>query len=141
MRGSTLTGLVQIAGILHLGLLVAGGSMAKAVRFREQTAALPPFLRQLFFVYMAFIGLVLAGFGLLTFLFAGEIARGEPLARGLCFLFTVFWGLRLVVASFVFDVRPYLTTPLYRLGYWATNAVFVYLLAVYAFASCRGGVL
>ena len=59
MRVSTLTGLVEIAGILHLGLLVAGGSMPKAVRFRANTAALPPFLRQLFFVYMAFIGLVL----------------------------------------------------------------------------------
>lgn len=139
MKISTLTGLVQIAGILHLGLLMAGGSMAKAVSFREHTATLPPFLRQLFFVYMAFIGLVLAGFGLLTFFFAGEIARGEPLARGLCFLFSAFWGLRLVVASFVFDVRPYLTTPFYRLGYWATNSVFVYLVVVYAFAACRGG--
>jgi hypothetical protein len=141
MDVSTLTTLLQIAAVLHLGLLCAGATMPRAVKMREHTAVLPPFLRQLFFVYVLFIGLVLAGFGSLTFFFAGAIARGEPLARALCLLFTLFWLARLVVAGFVFDVRPYLTSRLYRLGYLATNAVFVYLLAVYAFATWKGGQL
>jgi hypothetical protein len=139
MRTSALILLLQLAGVLHLGLLAAGGTMSKAVQIREATATLPPFLRRLFFVYMGFIGLVLAGFGSLTFLFAGEMAGGEPLARGLCFLCAAFWGLRLLVAIFVFDVRPYLTSRLYRLGYWATNVVFVYLLVVYSVAAWQGG--
>jgi hypothetical protein len=39
------------------------------------------------------------------------------------------------------DVRPYLTHWLYCLGYQATNLVFTYLVAVYAWAAWKGGAL
>jgi hypothetical protein len=139
MRISTLSTLLQIAAVLHLGLLCAGASMPKAVGLRGHLAMVPPFVRQLFLVYFSFIGLVLAGFGCLTFVFAGAMAAGEPVARGLCILLTAFWALRLVAAAFIFDVRPYLTNWFYRLGYRALNAVFIYLLAVYAFTAWEGG--
>ena len=54
MNTSTLTTLLQIAALLHLGLLCAGASMPKAVSLREHIGALPPFLRQLFLVYFCF---------------------------------------------------------------------------------------
>jgi hypothetical protein len=139
MNTSTLTLLLQIAAILHIGLLCAGASMPKAVNLRGHLATLPPFIRRLFFVYFSFIALMLVGFGLLTFLFAHAMAAGEPLARALCLLLTGFWGMRLVAAGFIFDVRPYLTNWFYRLGYQATNLIFVYLVAVYAFALWKGG--
>ena len=113
--------------------------MPKAVNLRGHLETLPSFIRRLFLVYFAFIGMVLIGFGCLTFVFAKAIAAGEPTARGLCVLLVAFWTLRLIVAAFVFDVRPYLKNRLYRLGYWATNLVFVYLLAVYVLALWKGG--
>jgi hypothetical protein len=39
------------------------------------------------------------------------------------------------------DVRPYLTNWFYRAGYQATNLVFTYLVAVYAWAAWKGGAL
>src|SRR5689334_14701207 len=126
MKTSTLTLLLQIAAILHVGLLCAGASMPKAVQLRTHLAALPPFIRRLFVVYFCFIGLVLVGFGSITFFFAGSIAAGEPMGGALCTLCLVFWTLRLVVAAFVFDVRPYLTNWFYRAGHQATTLVFVY---------------
>ena len=140
MNSSILTLLLQIAAILHIGLLCAGASMPRAVNLRGHLASLPPFLRQLFMVYFSFIALMLIGFGLLTFLFAHAMAAGEPIARALCVLITVFWGMRLIAAAFIFDVRPYLTNWVYRLGYQATNVVFIYLVAVYALAVWKGGV-
>jgi hypothetical protein len=139
MNTSTLTTLLQIAAILHVGLLCAGASMPKAVNLRGHLGSLPPFLRQLFVVYFSFIALMLVGFGSLTFLFAHSMAAGEPLARGLCVLMTIFWSMRLIAAGFIFDVRPYLTNLFYRLGYQATNLVFVYLVVVYALAIWKGG--
>ena len=139
MKTSVLITLLQVASILHLGLVWAGASMPKAVGLRENLATLPPFIRRLFYVYFTFIGLVLAGFGVLTFLFAGEMAAGEPVARGLCILLAVFWMARLVVAAFVFDVRPYLQNWFLRLGYQCTNLVFIYLVAVYALTAWKGG--
>jgi hypothetical protein len=82
---------------------------------------------------------MLVGFGGLTFAFAGTMAAGEPLARALSFFLGLFWTARLVVAAFVFDLRPYLTNWFFRLGNCALNAVFVYLAAVYAWTAWKGG--
>ena len=137
----TLTILLQIAGLLHIGLVWAGASMPAAVNLRGHLATLPPFIRRLFYVYLSFIGMLLVGFGCLTFFFAGALASGGGLARGICLLLVAFWSLRLIAAAFVFDVRPYLTNWFYRIGYHAINLVFVYLLAVYVLAAWKGGSL
>lgn len=139
MNTPTLVTLLQIAAVLHLGLAWAGATMPKVVGLRQHLSPLPPFIRRLFYTYFSFIALMLVAFGILTFLFAPSIAAGEPTARGLCLLMLGFWIVRLFVAIFVFDVRPYLTNRLLRLGYHATNVVFIYLVAVYAFAAWKGG--
>lgn len=130
---------LQIAGVLHLGLAAAGATMPRVVKLKEHLASLPPFIRRLFYVYFSFIALSLVGFGAITFFCADALAAGGPLARAVCLFLTAFWTLRLVAAAFIFDVRPYLTTGLLRLGYQATNLVFVYLLAVYVLVLWKGG--
>src|SRR5262249_12881888 len=137
MNTSTLTTLLRVAAVLHIDLLCAGASMPKAVNLRGHLATLPPFLRQLFLVYFSFIAMMLIEFTALTFLFADSMAAKEPMTRALCVLMTVFWGTRLVAAGFIFDVRPYLTNWFYRVGYQATNLVFVYLVTVYALAAWK----
>jgi hypothetical protein len=134
-----LTTLLQLAGMLHFGLVWAGATMPRAVDLRSHLAPLPPFIKRLFYVYYAFIGFVLAGFGIITFLYADALAKGEPLARAFAVFLVGFWTLRLIVAVFVFDVRPYLTNWFYRLGYQGTNLVFVYLVVVYAVVGWTGG--
>src|ERR1043166_2430069 len=106
----TLTLLLQIAGALHLALMAAGLLMPRIVRMRWHLVALPPFIRQLFWVYYTFIALCLVGFSVITIAFADTLAAGGNLARALCVFFAVFWTLRLVVATWVFDMQPYLTT-------------------------------
>ena len=126
---------LEIAGALHLGLVWAGATMPGAVNLRAHLASLPPFVQRLFWVYFTFIGLTLLSFGLITFFYAPALAGGAPLARALCGFLTAFWTLRLIIALFVFDVRPYLTSTYYRLGYHATTGVFIYLTAIYAWAA------
>ncbi len=132
-----LTLLLQIAGVLHLGLMCAGLLMPRVVRMREHLAPLPPFIRQLFWVYYSFIALCLAGFSVITIVFAGTLAAGGPLARALCVFFAMFWTLRLIAGTFVFDMRPYLTNGYRRLGYHAINIVFAYLPIVYVLAASQ----
>ena len=136
---TNLTILLQIAGILHLGLLCAGALMPRAVGLRTHLASLPIFIRRLFWVYYTFIGACLVSFGLITLTFAGTLAGGGALARAVCTFLAIFWTIRLVAATFVFDVRPYLTNGFWRLGYHATNVVFVYLPVVYAWTAMRSG--
>lgn len=139
MKTSTLTLLLQIAGILHLGLLCAGLMMPAVVNLRAHLATLPTFIRRLFWVYYSFIGLCLVSFGCLTFALAGTLAGGSILARALCMFFAAFWTLRLIAATFVFDLSPYLTNLHRQLGYHAINLAFIYLPVVYLLAAWKGG--
>ena len=132
-----LTLLLQIAGVLHLGLMGAGLLMPQVVRMRWHLATLPPFIRQLFWVYYSFIALCLVSFSVITIAFAGTLAGGGDLARALCAFFALFWTLRLIAATFVFDMRPYLTNGYRRLGYHALNIVFAYLPVVYVLAASQ----
>lgn len=134
-----LTLLLQIAGVLHLGLMCAGLLMPRVVEMRLHLAKLPPFIRQLFWVYYSFIGLCLVSFCAITIAFADTLAAGSNLARALCAFFAIFWTVRLFAATFVFDMKPYLTNGFRRLGYHAINIVFAYLPIVYAWAALRGG--
>jgi len=131
--------MLRLAGLMYLGLICAGALMPRAVNLKSHLAPLPPFIRRLYWVYYAFIGLCLVSFGVLTFVFAGTLASGSGLARALCVFLTLFWTIRLIAAVFIFDVRPYLANGLWRLGYHATNVVFMYLPVVYAWAALRGG--
>lgn len=131
--------LLQLAAITHIGLLAAGLLMPGTVRLREHLAALPAFIRQLFWTYYVFIGLCLVGFGLGTFLLADELATGTSLARAVCGFLAVFWTLRLIVAHCVFDLQPYVTTRWHRIGLFLANAVFALLPFIYAWTAWKGG--
>lgn len=139
MKTFNLTLALQFAGVLYLGLICAGALMPRAVNLRVNLAVLPTFIRQLFWVYFSFIALCLLSFGIITVTFADELAAGSALARAVCAFLAAFWTLRLIVATLVFDVRPYLTNTWWRLGYHATNIVFSYLPIVYAWAAWKGG--
>jgi hypothetical protein len=139
MKTNTLIMLLQLAGLLHLGLIAAGLLMPGAVNLRTHLATLPPFIRRLYWVYYSFIGLCLVGFGSLSFGMAGALAAGGRLPRAICVFLAAFWTLRLIAATFIFDVRPYLKSPSLRLGYHATNIAFVYLPVVYALVAWKGG--
>jgi hypothetical protein len=132
-----LTVLLQVAAVLHLGLMCAGLLMPRVVGMCAHLERLPPFIRHLFWVYYSFIGLSLLGFSLITFAFADTLAAGGGLARALCAFLAVFWTVRLLAATFVFDMRPYLTTGARRLGYHALNIVFGFLPIVYALAAAQ----
>ena len=139
MKTLNLTLMLQIAGLLHLGLLCAGALMPRAVNLPANLAPLPPFIRRLFWVYYSFIALSLVSFGAITITCAGALASGSTLARALCAFLAAFWTVRLIAATFVFDVRPYLTNTFWKVGYHATNVVFIYLPIVYAYAAVKGG--
>jgi hypothetical protein len=139
MKNLNLTLALQIAGFLHLGLMCAGAMMPGVVGMRTHLAGLPPFVRQLFWVYYSFIGLCLVSFATITIALAPTLASGGNLARALCLFFAAFWTLRLIAATFIFDMRPYLTSDWRRLGYRAINVVFIYLPVVYALAALQGG--
>jgi hypothetical protein len=132
--------ILKLGACTYLGLIVAGLFMPGVVGLRQHIGTLPGFIRQLFWVYYAFIGFCLIGFGLGTFLLADQLASGTPLARAVCGFLALFWTVRFVAAKFVFDLQPYLTNRWRRVGLAAANCVFACLPILYAWAAIYGGV-
>jgi hypothetical protein len=130
--------ILKLSALTYLGLLAAGLLMPGVVGLREHISALPKFIRQLFWVYYAFIGLSLVCFGVGTFLLADQLADGTPLARAVCGFLALFWTVRFVAGTFVFDLRPYLTNRWRRAGLTATNLVFTSLPIVYGWVALKG---
>ncbi|HAV63720.1 MAG TPA: hypothetical protein DCY13_15305 [Verrucomicrobiales bacterium] len=130
--------LLQIAGLLHLGLLVVGLMMPRVVDFDRHVASLPPFLRQLFRVYYAFIGGIIIAFGAISFFLAGQLVAGGPVATAMLLVMLIFWLARFAVALFVFDLSPFLTTRWRRIGHHTINLAFLYLPVVYGYALWKG---
>ena len=131
--------LLKLIALTYVGLLAAGLLMPGVVGMRNHLATMPDFIRKLFWVYYTFIGLCLIAFGTGTFIFAEELASGTTLARALCGFLALFWTVRFFVASFVFDLKPYLTNRWRRVGLWAANAVFTVLPVVYGWVAVKGG--
>ena len=131
--------ILRLAAFTYLGLLAAGLLMPGVVRLRHHLKCIPRFIRQLFWVYYTFIGLCLISCGLGTFLFADELVSGRPLGRAICGFLALFWSVRFVVATFVFDLQPYLTNRWRRAGLMAANLVFTGLPVIYGYAALKGG--
>ncbi len=131
--------LLKLASFTYLGLLAAGVLMPGVVGLREHLRPLPVFIRQLFWVYYSFIGLCLVAFGMGTFFLAEQLASGTLLARAACGFLAIFWTVRFIAGTFVFDLRPYLTNTWRRAGLRAANLVFACLPMIYGWVALRGG--
>ena len=125
--------LILFGGVLHFFTLIASAMVPKTLDWKGELAKLMPFLRTLFWVYGAFIVLTILAFGVLSVLYPKELVSGEGLARGVCAFIAIFWGVRLVVALFVFDASEFLTTWYFKLGYHVLTATFIYQTIAYGY--------
>ena len=127
--------LIFIGGILHFGILLASAMVPKVLDWKASLDKLDSLSRQLVWVHGLFVVLVIVGFGLLSILFAGELAAGTLLARGVCIFIALFWSARLIVQFFVFDAKPYLKSAFLKAGYHGLTVVFMYHAVVYSMAA------
>ena len=127
--------LILFGGVLHFFTLIASAMVPKTLDWKGELAKLMPFLRTLFWVYGAFIVLTILAFGVLSVLHPKELASGEGLARGVCAFIAIFWGVRLVVALFVFDASEFLTTWFFKLGYHVLTVTFIYQTIAYGYCA------
>ena len=126
---------LYLGGVIHFLILFASAMAPRVMNWNVHLEVLPRMVRQMFWVYGAFIVLVIVSFGALTLLNVPEIAAGSHIGRGLCAVIAIFWAARLTVQLFVFDVKPFLTNWFYRLGYHLLTVAFVMLVSIYSYAA------
>jgi hypothetical protein len=132
---STLENLIVIGGLLHLGTLLGSAQVPRELKFREELPRLSPLLQHWILVTGGYIAVDLVAFGIVSIYCTKELVSGTPLARAFCGFVAIFWGIRLLIAFFVFDAKPYLRNWFLRIGYHGLTAVFIYQTLVYGFAA------
>lgn len=133
-----MTTLLLIGGLLHIATLGAALAVPTVLDWRTELSKLATMLRQLFWVYGAFIAFTILAFGVLTLCCATQLAEGTPLARAVCGLIATFWAARLGVQFFVFDPKPYLTHWVLVVGYHGLTAIFLAQTLIYGYAALGG---
>jgi hypothetical protein len=139
MTTDVLSKLIFAAGLAQASILLASVQVPSALRWREELRPLPRLHRQMHWVYSGYVVLSIVAFAVISLLNARELAEGSALARAMCAYIAVFWGVRLGLQA-VFDLGPYLTSPLKRAGVAALTVLFALLTLVYgvaAFATWR----
>jgi len=122
-------------GVMHFGILIASALTPFALDWNKLLAPLPKLLRQMFWVYGAFIVLVIISFGTLTVMHAPAMAAGDAIGRSLCAVIAIFWGLRLAVQFFVFDAKPFLTRWIWKAGYHLLTVVFIAMVVIFTWGA------
>lgn len=128
--------LLMLAGVGHLGILIASALVPFRLDWKKDLACLSRLHRQMYWVYGGYIVLSIVAFALITLFNARELAGGGGLARAFCGYVAVFWGVRVCLQA-IFDVKEHLTAWWLHLGYHALTVLFIYFTAVYGWAALR----
>jgi hypothetical protein len=130
----TLESAVRLAGLGQLALAAASLAIPRVLRWEAETAKLRPLLRQLFWIYAAYIlGFHLA-FGLLSALRPAWLLDGSGLAAAVSGFVAVYWGARLVLQFAYLDRSDMPAGPWFRAAEAALVVLFVSLTGIYAAA-------
>ena len=124
---------VILAGLAQLGMVAVGAQVPRVFGWSEDLARLRPSNRRLFWVYGAFIVLANLGFGLLSLVYAGEIAAGRGMAGGFALFAGLYWLARLAVQYAAFNTPDWPDVPLakHALGLVVLLISLAYLLSFF----------
>lgn len=129
---------MRVAGWSQLALAAASTAIPFILRWPEETAKLRPLLRQLFWIYGAYILSFHVAFGLLSAGAPAWLLDGSPLATAVTGFIALYWAVRLSL-QFVFDRSDVPHGTRYRLAEVALSSLFVCLIATYT-AACLANI-
>jgi hypothetical protein len=130
----TLETAVRLAGLGQLALAAASTAIPRVLRWRQETAVLRPLLRQLFWIYAAYILGFHVAFGLLSSSRPAWLLDGSGLATAVSGFIGLYWGVRLVLQFTYVDRSDAPKGRWFRAAEVALVLLFVALSTVYGAA-------
>jgi hypothetical protein len=122
---------VWVAAVLQWLVAASNVFAARIFAYREELAKLSPFVREVFIVQNIYIMATVAMFGIVSIAFTPELVGGSALGRFLSGFLAIFWGGRVIIQLFFYDLEVKRSRPIANLVFLAT---FIYLCAVFAVA-------
>jgi hypothetical protein len=123
-----------VAAVLQWLIASSNLFAARIFAYRAEIAKLSPFVREVFIVQNIYIVTTVAMFGIVSIVFASELAGGSGLGRFLSGFLAIFWGGRIIIQLFFYDKEVKRRRPIANLLFLAT---FIYLCSVFTVACLR----
>ncbi|MDA0347839.1 MAG: hypothetical protein O3C20_10600 [Verrucomicrobia bacterium] len=127
--------LIRLAGCATLCILLAASLMPGVIDLKNKVRLMPDFHQKLFWVYMSYTAFSIFSIGLISIIFAAELAQGTVLAKVLLTYFALFWGARLIIQYGFFDMSEFQKEWWHKSGYHLLTVVFFSATATYAWAA------
>ena len=128
---------LRIAGILLLVLAASHYFLPKQLGWKEDLAKVTLLTRQIFFVHVGFILLLLILMGTLAVVYAEELAAPSRLAQAVLGGLALFWGLRLLTQLFIYDRSLWRGNRRNTMAHIAAVLLWAYLTAVFGWGFWR----
>lgn len=143
-RASTLTPLLPatwlapllvLAGAGQIALVLGSSAIPRQLGWRAKLSATTPLIRQMFWVYAAYILATNLAFGLLSALAPAVLLDGSPLATAVCGFICLYWVSRVIVQWTYFDLSELPISPFNKFARIALETLFIALALVYGAAT------
>ena len=128
----TLAHHLVVAGILQWLLVLVNTVVPRRFHWKEESGRLSLFNRQVLYVHMIFIVLMLVLFGGLSIFYAPVLAAATPLAAPILGGLAFFWGLRLIFQLFFYSPKIWRGNRFYTIMHVVFTTLWIYLTGVYA---------
>jgi len=129
--------LLRIAGVALVGLVGVNIYVPHYFKWRAELADVSVFTRQVFFVHMFFIVLIIALQAALCLFLPHTLTERSTLAQAVLGGFTLFWAARLYGQFFVYDPVVWRGNRLHTLMHILFGLLWCFLSGVFAWALYR----
>lgn len=132
MKNTLLLLLLEIGGITQIIMAIGSLMLPGILHWKEGLSRMPHFLRQMFWVYAAYIFGTNIWLGILSIICAQDLAGGGLLSITITVYAALYWLARVGIQFFYFDKKEIPKKGMYRLGEIALDCNFIYLAALYS---------
>ena len=129
---------IFLAGLLHLGVLIAGVVMTKVLRWKKELQKIDKLSEHIIWTHGAYVFSTVLFFGIVSLLWPNVLFDGHILGIVLSVFITLFWGVRLFIQLFYFDPKPYLTNIILKMGFHGLTLCFLYFTIIYSWSAYKG---
>lgn len=124
--------LIFIAGLGQLALVVGSLAIPRLLHWKEELSRIPTLLiRQIFWVYSAYIWSTNLSFGLLSVLAPDWLLNKSPLAAAVAGFIALYWSSRFLIQIFYFDRSSVPRKLFFILAELALSVLFIFLSLAY----------
>jgi hypothetical protein len=135
MNDSTLTILLIGSGIGHIASSLGSIAVPTLLDWKKHIDAVPTLMRQVFWVYSAYIKMIGIAFGIVSILGRDELLASSFLAKSINLFIVIYWTGRLAVGFIYYDRST--LTGIAKLSDRTLNVLIVFFIVVHGMAFAR----